>query len=270
MIFVSKLGKAKIVRVLTFFVCTLLFFIFADFSDSYGQYRPRLPRKDKKMFDDEKDIMVGLAGVLGVSLLNQGGINDFLEFHGSNPLKPEKPYIGATGFVIYKRYAFELEGGKIWRNASSVGRVDAEYSGSLLFFNLGYLLVKEDNGRGYPYLGIGMGSSSIDFTNNLEEPFEFGEGVELIQPGGAAKVEYNKFLIQAGYHLIRTFSLSGTRTKQKGLHFSLKAGFVIGLGGNKWELGGTELTDSPKATLNSVYARLSIGGWFSKVFQKDE
>ena len=111
--------------------------------------------------------------------------------------------------------------------------------------------------------------NNVEFTGKVDGSFEFGEGIYILEsPNTAGKLEYNTFLIQGGYHLIRTFPLSGTRVKQKGIHFSLKAGFVVGLGGNKWELNGVELTDSPKAKFNQVFARLTIGGWYSKIFEK--
>ena len=270
MTFLLKLNKKKVLRLTCVFTGILIFLCAVNPLDLYGQRRPgRLGDYKKRL--EEKEFMVGLEGVLGLSLLNQSKVNELLEFQGSNPIKPEKPYIGASGFMIYNRYVLGLEGGKLWRNASTSTGVDAEYSGNMIFANLGYLLVREENGRGYPYIGIGLGSSSIGLYNHMERNFLFEEGgIPILTPADrAGKLEFNSLLLHGGYHLIRTFSLSGTRTNQKGIHFSLKAGFVFGLGGNKWELDGVERTDSPKASFNHVYARLTIGGWYSKIFEKE-
>ena len=268
MTFLLKLNKKKSLRLTCIITGILIFLCAVNPLESYGQRRPgRLGDYKKRL--EEKEFMVGLEGVLGLSLLNQSKVNELLEFQGSNPIKPEKPYIGASGFMIYNRYVLGLEGGKLWRNASTSTGVDAEYSGNMIFANFGYILVREENGRGYPYIGIGLGSSSINLNNHMSGPFEFGDDIFILDsPNTTGKLEYNTFLIQGGYHLIRTFPLSGTRVKQKGIHFSLKAGFVVGLGGNKWELNGVELTDSPKAKFNQVFARLTIGGWYSKIFEK--
>ncbi|MFC1558816.1 hypothetical protein ACFL40_05630 [candidate division KSB1 bacterium] len=272
MTFLLKLNKKKALRLTCIFTCLLIFLCVVNPIDSYGQRRPgRLGDYKKRL--EEKEFMVGVEGVLGLSLLSQTKINQWLEAENSvpsNPLKPEKPYIGLSGFMIYNRYVLGLDAGRLWRSASTSTGVDAEYSGNMIFANLGYILVREENGRGYPYLGIGLGSSSINLNNHMDEPFLFGEGDPILSPPNTTgKLKFNTFLIQGGYQLIRTFPLSGTRIKQKGIHFSLKAGFILGLGGNKWELNGVELTDSPKASFNQVYARLTIGGWYSKIFEKE-
>ena len=268
MVELLKLNKEKVLKLVSVLTCVLIFLSAVSPLESHGQVRRGEYRKRLK----EKEFMVGIEGALGISLLSQSKVNDWLKYENSvpsNTIKPEKPYIGASGFMIYNRYVLGLEGGRLWRNASTSNGVDAEYGGTMIFANLGYLLVREDNGRGYPYIGIGYGSSAIDLNNHMDETFLFGDDVSLLDPNTAGKLEFNRLLLQGGYHLMRTFPFSGTRTNQKGLHLSLKAGFIFTLGSKKWELDGVELTDSPKASFNHVYIRFSIGGWYSKIFQKE-
>ena len=181
MTLLQKLEMKKKLRLTCIFTCVLIFLFAVNPLESYGQRRPgRLGEYKKRL--EEKEFMVGLEGVLGVSLLTQTKVNDWLGIKGSNPIKPEKPYMGASGFMIYNRYVFGLEGGKLWRNASTPTGVDAEYSGNMIFANLGYLLVREDNGRGYPYIGIGLGSSSINLNNHMGEPFELDRKSTRLYP----------------------------------------------------------------------------------------
>jgi hypothetical protein len=211
-------------------------------------------------FSQENEIGGGVGGMFGVNMINMNDLNDEFLKEGLGSINPEKMFFGGLGYIIYNKFVLSPEGGVFWQT-SNLEDVELKYNGGLGFLNFGYLILEEPNSRGYPFIGIGYGKSSMEFSGSFT-PFEFGE--HSIKNKDI--VDFNTLLINLGFSVHFLINFSKNENRKGGIMAGLRAGYILTMGEKKWKIEGTEIKNGPNATFNGVYVRLMVGGWLSKLY----
>ena len=217
-------------------------------------YSSAQPRKSRSQ------LAYGGCFTLGVSFLNVEPLNEDFERNGYATIAPEKMYFGGLGYVIYNKFIISADGGFVTRGAEFPSS-QVKYRNSTYFFNIGYSLLSELKGVGFPFIGIGMGSSKFELISNTNElPYFYRK-----DRTNDTDYEFNSLLLQVGYTFLRMGDYMRAREKKKGIMFGLQGGFIMTLGDKQWNINGIK-SDSPRATFNGIYIKVMVGGWGGRIF----
>ena len=209
-------------------------------------------------FSQENEIGGGVGMMFGVNMVDMNALNDEFLKIGLGSVNPEKMFFGGLGYLIYNKYVLSPEGGVFWQT-SNLGNVEIKYNGGLGFLNFGYLILEEPNSRGYPFIGIGYGNSSMEFSGS-----SINLGGETIN--NKDKLDFSAPLMNLGFSVHFLINFSKNENRKGGIMAGLRAGYILTMGEKKWKKEGTEIKNGPNATFNGVYVRLMVGGWLSKLY----
>lgn len=233
-------------------ICFLFIFIFlfSFYSFSLAQSRKSLSQ-----------YVIGGCLAMGISFVDLEPVNEAFEFKSPpyNTFTPEKVYFGGLGYFVYNRFIIALDGGFI-RKGTDSPIINVKYSNNALFFNAGYSVISELKGVGCPFIGIGLGSTSLKFNN-----FKDGEIFQTIDLKNNNIFNYESVLIQVGYCFLRMGDYTRIREKKNGILFGIQGGYIYSLGNKKWNANGKEVPDL-KATFDGLYVKFLLGWWRGRIF----
>lgn len=191
----------------------------------------------------------------GFALLDTGALNQaiapqtygnysgtFLSQGGAVQVMFDRIVIGGAGY--------SLSG---FRTSSATGQTLGVSSGYGLF-QLGYVVLREQNFSVYPTLGIGSGSVKISGSDPLNKVFGFNAAADVFD------LQSSQVVLDVGVGSDYLIDFNGDPAHASGLVVGLKLGYLLVLSPPQWESGGRPVGGTiPNLNAQGPYLSLSLG-----------
>lgn len=192
----------------------------------------------------------------GFSFLDTASFNSMAANQGYNNLSNVFIAQGGGAHVILDRIILGGSGMGIngFRSANAAGDV-LGVSGGYGLFNLGYLVVHEDNFSLYPVLGIGSGHISVSGSSSLNKVFGLSGSEDI------SRIDSNQVVLDIGLGADYLIDFNADPGNASGLLVGLKLGYLFVPSPTQWEsnrrlVGGTNL---PNLSNQGLYFNLVLG-----------
>jgi hypothetical protein len=205
--------------------------------------RIRLPREGRGFF------MIGLQNT------NLSDLNGPMVSQGYSRFGENFALIGGGGYGIMGRVMIGGEGYALIDREASRGPAAAKLSAGCGFFDLGYILWRDDRFMAYGMLGLGGGGWSLRITDSAAESFE----AVLVDPGRSSTLSTGGFLASLSVGADWYLRIGGDERGEGGMFVGLRAGYTAAPFKSGWEMEDFEITSGPKMGLGGPFVRLVIG-----------
>jgi hypothetical protein len=191
----------------------------------------------------------------GLHWLELDALNDRLTFYGIPSFDDHFLTLGGGGHVEIDRLLLGAEGhGLLGQTESSPG-FSHELSGGYGFFNVGGVIIRDNDFRVFGLVGLGGGGFELETT---ERALLTWDDV-MANPRRGAELTVGGVMLQTAFgadyiaDVDETFGLAGVSV-------GVRIGFTYQPETDNWEMEGLDTPGGPEVAITGFYARLSVGG----------
>lgn len=186
-----------------------------------------------------------------------GDLNDDLSttFNRNTKISGSSFQIGAGGLLLFsKRFLLVLEGSGYFHGTEEVGLYSGKLTGGSGELKLGIPLLNNETFLGFPYIGLGVGGSRLEITNDAVEDVFFGE--TKVPEFSEERLRTTSPILDLGVSL---FKIPAPDTD--GISIGAHLGFRTALGKDTWKMDNDDdVIGASDFGASTFYIKLSIGG----------
>jgi hypothetical protein len=190
----------------------------------------------------------------GGNLINPAPLNTLISAQGYKAYDSWNWGQGIGLYGIFQRFLVGAEYQSLFGQLSSSGQESLKLEGSYGLFQLGYVVAGASTFQIYPYVGIGPGFVTLRSSQALNGMLSMTQGsnANLLSASGMS------WLLDLGVGANVTVPMS-TGSDARGPSVSLRAGYLLTLGGTQWSSNELPVTGGPALNPGGPYVRLMVG-----------
>ncbi len=193
----------------------------------------------------------------GLGFGSPSDLNDDLSrtFNSSTEIGASSIQIGAGGLLLFsKRFLLVAEGSGYFHSTEEVGLYSAKLTGGSGELKLGIPLLNNETFLGFPYIGLGVGGSRLEITNDAIEDVFFGQ--TKVPEFSEERLRTTSPILDLG---ISIFKIPAPDTD--GISIGAHLGFRTALGKDTWKMDNDDdVVGAADFGASAFYIKLSIGG----------
>jgi hypothetical protein len=158
---------------------------------------------------------------------------------------------GGGGHFEVGRLLLGAEGHALMEQSETTSGFERELSGGTGFFDVGFILIREQNARAYAILGLGAGGMVLQTWERSLPSFDD----VMADPRRGSVLTVGGFMAQVSVGADYIARLSPDYAANIGF----RAGYLLAPGTDDWRLNGTDLPGGPEVAMEGLFVRFSIG-----------
>lgn len=207
---------------------------------------------------DHEKLSGGGGGMqFGIAYTPINIINNYLTNYNLKPLSGNMFSFGGNGHGIIRN--FVIGGGMYRYNSLNTSKNNTSIISSSIQYgvlNIGYILFNSPNVIGYPVLGTGYYTYTLNNTQKTDLDF-----IMAIQnPDKEVNLKNSNMIIDFGW-IFEYFPILKNKENKGGPCIGFKIGGFISPGTGNWDFGGGNILNAPKMRISGIYIRTLYKGY---------
>jgi hypothetical protein len=182
-------------------------------------------------------------------------LNDRLVLFGIPSFNDHFLTLGGGGHVEIDRVLIGGEGHGLMSQSESSAGFSHELSGGYGFFNVGGVIIRDNDFRLFGLVGVGGGALELETSERALLTWD----EVMANPRRGAELTVGGIMLQTAFGADYIADFDET-FGWGGVSVGLRIGFTYQPETDNWEMEGLDTPGGPEVSLTGFYARLSVGG----------